>query len=320
MEFQPVDSLKLPRFAGIPTFFRLPHIEDPRGLDVAIFGVPFDGGQSYRTGSRFAPAEVRRMSAAVIKPFHPSFNVSPYDVLKIADLGDSPINPLDPAVSRQLIQDTVAKIVDAGVLPVAVGGDHSISLPILRAAAKTHGPLGLIQVDSHVDTGDEYFGSKYGNGTPFRRAVEEGLIDPRKWAQIGIRGPVYGDEEFSFIREHGVRSLTMDEVSRNGLDWVAQQLVWLKDTKCYVTFDIDAIDIAFAPATTSPVPGGLTSREALVLMRHLVDFPSIVGFDLVEVQPMYDVASITSILASLLIFEFLCTRAVVRRDDGRRVR
>lgn len=313
MELKPVPSLETPRYVGISTFFRLPHLTDPSGLDAAVLGVPFDGGQSLRTGSRFAPSEIRRMSCN-IKPYNPSLGINPYDYLKVADLGDSSVNPLDPTLSRELIQKSVARIVDVSAIPISIGGDHSIILPILRAVAHKYGPLALIQVDSHLDTGDTYFGIKYGGGTAFRRAVEENLIDTDKWVQIGIHGSMFGDDYFDFVREHGVRCVTMDQIQANGMQWALEQLDHLRNTACYVTFDIDAIDPAFAPGVTGPEPGGLTSLQALMLVRHLRQFTKLVGFDTVEVQPMYDVGSITSTLAAILAFEFLGAYAVARRD------
>lgn len=312
---KPLDSLVSPRFAGISTFFRLPWVTEPDGLDIAVFGVPFDGGQSYRTGSRFAPSEIRKVSST-IKPYNPSLGVSPYDHLNVADLGDSPVNPLDVDRSRELIQERVASIVRAGAIPVAVGGDHSITLPILRAVAAAHGPVSLIQVDSHLDTTDSYFGTRFGGGTPFRRAVEENLIDPKNWIQIGIRGSVYEADDYQFVRDHGCQCITGDDIYRNGFAWVLEQVKRIRNTKTYMTFDIDGIDPAFAPGTTAPVPGGPTSSDAVALVRALADFPNVVGFDLVEVQPLYDVGSVTSVLAAALTFEFICTRAVARRDGS----
>jgi agmatinase len=301
---KPIDSLNSPRFAGVSTFYRLPIVDDPAGLDVAIFGVPFDGGQSYRVGSRFAPNEIRKVSGG-IKPYHPSFQLSPYDHLAIADIGDSPVNPLDPAVSREWIEGFVDRIVTAGATPVAVGGDHSITLPILRALAKKHGPLAMIQLDAHLDTADSYFGTRFGGGTPFRRAVEEGILEPNDLYQIAIRGPVYESTEFDFVNERGIHCITMDQVAENGMDWVLEQLEPLRDKPLYFTLDIDGIDPAFAPGTTAPVPGGITSLETIRLLRNLRGFNNLVGFDVVEVQPAYDIGSVTSILASLLTFEFL---------------
>jgi agmatinase len=314
--YKPLDSLGSPRFAGISTFFRLPWVTTPDSLDVAVFGVPFDGGQSYRTGSRFAPAEIRRVSSTV-KPYNPSLRICPYDYLNVADLGDSPVNPLDAERSRELIEEHVVSVASAGAIPVAVGGDHSITLPILRAIAKKHGPVSLIQVDSHLDTTDAYFGTRFGGGTPFRRAMEENLIEPANWIQIGIRGSVYRGDEYDFVNDHGVQCITGDDIYRNGFPWVLEQVQRITDTTCYITFDIDGIDPAFAPGTTAPVAGGPTSSDAIALVRALATFRNVVGFDIVEVQPAYDVGSVTSILAAILTFEFICTRAVARRDaDG----
>jgi guanidinopropionase len=309
MGHQPIDSLQTPRFAGISSFFRLPIADTAEGLDVAVFGVPFDGGQSFRSGSRFAPGEIRRVSAGV-KPYNPSLGLSPYATLTIADVGDSPVNPLDSDMSRQQIADWAGAILGHRALPVAIGGDHSITLPLLRAVAAEHGgPVGLIQVDSHLDTGESYFGTRYGGGTPFRRAVEEGLIDPARWLQIGIRGPVYSEQDFDFVRDHGVRCLTMDEIYEHDRRWLLDNVAALAAEPCYITFDIDGVDPAFAPGTTAPVPGGITSTDAILLLRSLARFEDIVGFDIVEVQPAYDVGSVTSILAAHLTFEFLSSYA-----------
>ena len=247
----PTDSLQIPRFAGIQTFYRLPYVTDPKGLDAAVFGVPFDGGQSYRVGSRFAPAEIRKMSATV-KPYNPSIDIQPYDLLNVADVGDAPVNPLDPDKSRELIEAFASRIVNAGAIPVAVGGDHSITLPLLRAIAKKHGPVALIHVDSHLDTGEAYFGTRFGGGTPFRRAVEENLIDPKKWILVGIRGSLYSSTDFDFIRQHGALCITGDDIYEKGFKWVLEKLKSLHDHPCYCTFDIDGIDPAFAPGTTAP--------------------------------------------------------------------
>ncbi|MGV6874973.1 agmatinase [Pseudochelatococcus sp. B33] len=308
---KPANSLETPRFAGISTFFRLPTVADPDGLDLAVFGVPFDGGQSYRVGSRFAPAEIRKMSAT-IKPFNPALQVSPYDHLKVADLGDCPVNPLDPAKSRELIQSFVERVVAAGATPVAVGGDHSITLPILRALAKKHGPVALVQVDSHLDTGEAYFGTRFGGGTPFRRAVEEKLIDPKKWLQIGIRGSVYASDDFDFIRDHGATCITGEMIYEKGFPWVIEQIKTLRDSPCYCTYDIDGIDPAYAPGTTAPVPGGPNSSDAIAIVRAFSGFKQMVGFDIVEVQPAYDVGSVTSMLAASLTWEFISVQAAAR--------
>ena len=301
----PIDSQEIPRFSGISTFMRLPWITDLSQLDVAIIGVPFDGGQSYRTGSRFGPRSVRDVSGGV-KPFNVAMNVNPYKKHRIGDYGDFVTNPLSLEVSHRLITEQMLKVAEAGVIPVSVGGDHSISLPILRALAKVHGPLGLIHFDAHHDCWDKYFGSKYGGGTPFRRSVEEGLIDPKKMVQIGLRGPGYAEDDYAFGKAHGIRSIMIEEMYEGGIAVPMREMDRLRTEKCYVTFDIDAIDPAFAPGTTAPTPGGFTSSDAIRMIRHLKGFNT-VGFDVVEVQPMYDVSAMTSILAATLAFEYMCT-------------
>jgi agmatinase len=301
----PIDSQQIPRFSGISTFMRLPWITDLSKLDVAFIGVPFDGGQSYRTGSRFGPRSVRDASGGV-KPYNIAMKVNPYKKHRCGDYGDFTTNPLSLEVSHRLITEQMQKVADAKVIPVSVGGDHSISLPILRALAKVHGPLGLIHFDAHHDCWDQYFGSKYGGGTPFRRAVEEELISPRKMVQIGLRGPGYAEDDYAFGTAHGIRSIMIEEMYDHGIELVFKEMDRLRNEKCYVTFDIDAIDPAFAPGTTAPTPGGFTSSDAIRMIRHLKGFNT-VGFDVVEVQPMYDVSNMTSILAATLAFEYIST-------------
>jgi agmatinase len=302
---QPIDSQEIPRFSGVSTFMRLPWITDLSQLDVAIIGIPFDGGQSYRTGSRFGPRSVRDASGSV-KPYNIAMQVNPYKKHRIADYGDFVTNPLSLEVSHRLITEQMLKVSEAKVLPVSVGGDHSISLPILRALAKVHGPLGLIHFDAHHDCWDKYFGSKYGGGTPFRRAVEEGLINPKKMEQIGLRGPGYAEDDYAFGKSQGIRSIMIEEMYDRGIAVPLEEMNRLRTEKTYVTFDIDAIDPAFAPGTTAPTPGGFTSSDAIRMIRHLKGFNT-VGFDVVEVQPMYDVSCMTSILAATLAFEYIST-------------
>jgi guanidinopropionase len=302
----PVDSLAVPRFAGIATFLRLPWITDLSQLDVALVGVPFDGGQGYRSGARFAPRAVREASAA-IKRYNVATKTNPYARFRVGDYGDLVTNPLSLDDSHRRITEQMDPIVAAGVIPISVGGDHSISLPILRAIAKRHGRVGLIQFDAHHDCWDQYFGNKYGNGSPFRRAVEEDLVDPRKMVQIGLRGPGYSEDDYAFGAAHGIRSIMIEEMYDAGIAVVLAELERLRGEKCYVTFDIDSVDPAFAPATSSPTPGGFTSADAIRMIRNLKGFTT-VGFDVVEVSPMYDDASRTTcILAATLAFEYLCT-------------
>ncbi len=289
---------------------RLPHTRDLTGLDVALIGIPFDGAVSYRPGPRFAPREVR-MHSSLIRPYNPALQVSPFDVLQVADVGDVDVNPINLQDTYGLVERAVADALHAGVIPVCVGGDHSLSLPILRAMARKHGPVGLVHVDSHQDMWEEYFGNRYFHGTPFRRAVEEGLLDRKRVIQIGIRGPVYAETDFDFARQHGIRWITAGQVAREGLEWAKEQLLVVRGGPVYLSFDIDGVDPAFAPGTGTPEVGGLTSREAVELVRVLVGM-QLVGADVVEVSPPYDHAGITSMLAANILFEILSVIAATR--------
>ncbi len=317
-EFSPVDSFRSPRFAQLATFMRLPHTREVAGLDVALLGIPFDGGTSYRPGSRFGPRDIRQHSS-LIRPYNPVLQVSPFDVLKVADVGDVDINPIGIEDTYARVEQVVGEILDAKVIPLCVGGDHSLSLPLLRAVVKRHGPVGMVHVDSHQDMWEEYFGNKYFHGTPFRRAVEEGLLDTKRVIQIGIRGPVYAESDFDFARQRGIRWITARQVAGEGLDWVKEQLWVVRRGAVYLSFDIDGVDPAFAPGTGTPEVGGLTSREALELVRALVGV-QLVGADVVEVSPPFDHAGITSILAANIMFEILsviATTRVQREQDSK---
>ncbi|HEY7292397.1 MAG TPA: agmatinase [Vicinamibacterales bacterium] len=308
MPHQPRPSFRSPRFAQPATFMRLPHVEEPRGLDVAIVGVPFDGGTSYRPGSRLAPREIRSQSS-LIRPYNYFQRVAPFDRLNVADVGDIDAPPISIEKCYDVVESRVGAIADAGAHPLVVGGDHSISLPVLRALARAHGPLSLVQFDAHIDTWDEYFGGKYFHGTPFRRAIEEGVVDGRRFIQIGIRGPMYGEEDFDFHREHGITMLDIDQVKERGVAWAIDRIRMVASGATYVTFDIDAVDPAFAPGTGTPEVGGLTSHEAQRLVRGLGGL-TLVGADVVEVSPPFDgPGQITSLLAANLMFELLCAMA-----------
>jgi agmatinase len=308
MPHQPRASFQSPRFAQPATFMRLPFVENTRGLDVAIIGVPFDGGTSYRPGARLAPREIRSQSS-LIRPYSHFQKVAPFDRLNIADAGDIDAPPVSIEKCFDVVESRVGAIADAGTRPLVVGGDHSISLPVLRALARCHGPLALVQFDSHVDTWDEYFGSKYFHGTPFRRAIEEGVVDPKRFVQVGIRGPMYGEDDFDFHREHGITVIDIDQVKERGVAWTIDRIRMVVSGATYMTFDIDAVDPAFAPGTGTPEVGGLTSHEAQRLVRGLAGL-SLVGGDVVEVAPPYDgPGHITSLLAANLMFEFLCAMA-----------
>jgi agmatinase len=287
---------------------RLPHVEDPHGLDVAIVGVPFDGGTSYRPGARLGPREVRAQSS-LIRPYSYFQKVAPFDVLNVADVGDVDAPPVSIEKCYEAVEARIGAIADAKARPIVIGGDHSISLPILRALAKRHGPLALVQVDAHIDTWDEYFGGKYFHGTPFRRAIEERLIDGRRFIQVGIRGPMYGEDDLDFHREHGITMLDIDQVKARGIDWTIGEIRRIATGPMYLTFDIDGVDPAFAPGTGTPEVGGLTSHEAQRIVRGLGGL-AIVGGDIVEVSPLFDgPGQITALLAANIMFELLCAMA-----------
>jgi agmatinase len=300
----PVNALEYPRFAGIATFMRLPYIADPNLLDVALIGVPFDGGTTYRTGPRFGPRRIREQSA-IIRPYHPVLDLCPFERLRVGDYGDLSVNPISIEDTFQRITKGLAPVLQAGTVPMCVGGDHSILLPILRAIHAVHGPVGLIQLDAHSDTWDQYWGMKYSHGTPVRRAIEEGLLAEPNILQIGLRGQLYNANDLDFAREHKIMMMTAEEFHEHGLPLILEQLKLFKGIKTYLSLDIDVVDPAFAPGTGTPQVGGLSSVQILSLVRALrgLDF---VGSDLVEVSPQFDSADITSLLAANLLFEQLC--------------
>lgn len=309
---EPLSSFRSPRFAQPPTFMRLPHTRDLTGVDVAIAGAPYDGGTSYRPGARMGPREIRAQSS-LIRTWNYFLKVHPFERLRVVDYGDFDVPPIGIERAFEVIEQGAAAIHAAGATPLVVGGDHSISLPLLRAAAKAHGPLALVQFDSHIDTWDDYFGGPYFHGSPFRRAIEEGLIRRDRFVQVGIRGPMYGEDEFDFHREHGIRVVDIDGVKREGIDWTIDQMREVLEGPVYLTFDIDSVDPAYAPGTGTPEVGGLTSHEAQRLVRGLAGL-NLVGADLVEVAPPYDgPGQITSLLAANLMFEMLCVMAVRKR-------
>jgi agmatinase len=298
-----------PRFGQLATFMLLPATDSPEGLDVALLGIPYDGGVSYRSGARFGPRAVREQSS-LIRPWNPVLKVHPFDRLRVADCGDVDIVPISIERTHEAIERKIDIVVAAGARPLSIGGDHSITLPLLRALARRHGQLAVVHFDAHPDTWDEYFGSKLFHGTPFRRAIEEGIIDPKRMIQVGIRGPLYGPEDFAFHDEHGLEVLRIEPIKERGLPWAAERLARLRGMPLYCSFDIDACDPAYAPATGTPEVGGLTSWEALSLVRSLVG-TTLVGADVVEVSPPYDgPGQITSLLAANLAFEILSVMAL----------
>src|SRR4029453_7284525 len=305
---QPRASFQSPRFAQPATFMRLPLVEDAHGLDVALVGVPFDGGTSYRPGARLAPREIRAQSS-LIRSYSYFQKVAPFDRLNVADVGDIDAPPVSIEKCYDAVEARIGAIADAGARPLVVGGDHSISLPVLRALARRRGPLALVQFDAHIDTWDEYFGGKYFHGTPFRRAIEEGIVDGNRFVQVGIRGPMYGEEDFEFHRENGIRMIDIDQVKNRGIAWVTEEIRRAVTGPAYMTFHMDGGARGFGPGLGRPEVGGLTSHEAQRLVRGLAGL-DLVGGDVVEVAPLFDgPGHITSVLAANLMFEFLCVLA-----------
>jgi agmatinase len=295
---------------GATPFFRLPVVNVEAaspyaGLDAVVIGVPFDAATTYRPGARFAPYEIRRVSA-LLQTFHPSHKLDVFSTLRVADGGNVAFPPFAPAIVREVIENEIAAILTAGAVPFAVGGDHSIALPALRAVAKKHGPLAVVHVDAHLDTSDaEVWGDAFHHGTPLRHAIEEGLIARGQLHQVGIRATWGYPEEGALAANHGAALYDPDVVAARGISSVAADIAGaVGDRPTYITFDIDGVDPAFAPGTGTPVPGGLTSREAISLLRGLAGV-NVVGMDLVEVCPAFDHADITSYLAAHLLFEGL---------------
>jgi guanidinopropionase len=320
---EPVDAAIVPRFGAIPTFMRLPHIPDPARVDIALIGVPWDGGTTNRAGARHGPREIRNMSSFMRKVHHVS-RIAPYELARIADLGDAPVNPIDLKDSLGRIEGFFRKVHAAGAVPLSAGGDHLITLPILRAIAAER-PVGLIHFDAHSDTNDRYFGDNlYTHGTPFRRAVEEELLDPKRTVQIGIRGSIYGAGDMDFAERSGMRVIYMEEFCRLGEEKaIAEARRVAGDGPTYVSFDVDGLDPVFAPGTGTPEIGGLTTREAQHIVRGLQGL-NLVGGDVVEVSPPFDPSGNTALVGATFMFEIMCilADAVARRKsragEGRR--
>lgn len=309
--YQPIDSIITPRFAGPSTFMRLPILSDPRETDIAIFGVPWDGGTTNRPGPRHGPRQVREMSS-MIRRFHPVARVSPFQLCRVADLGDSPTNPIDLLRALETIGTFARSIVEAGATPIAIGGDHLCSLPLLRAF-RDNAPLALIHFDAHFDMADTYFeGLKYTHGTPFRRAIDEGLIDPKRTVQIGIRGSTYDNDQEDWVVEQGVRVIRIEEVDELGMKGVQSEIHRVVgQSTAYLSFDVDSVDPAFAPGTGTPEFGGLLPREVNSLLRGLNGI-NLVGADVVEVSPPFDASGSTAFVAANVAFEVLCLMAMAR--------
>ncbi len=305
-KIKPISSMTTPRFADVATFFRLPIVKDLKKLDYCICGVPWDGGTTNRPGARHGPREIRNASS-LVRLYHPVSLKSPYDKYNVADIGDCPVNPADLNDSLKKIENFYIEIKNSKTMPLSIGGDHLISLPILRGIQKQK-PVGLFQFDSHSDTWDSYFGGyKYTHGTPFRRAIEENLINPEKYVILGLRGSLYDPEDLSWAKKQGVTIITIDEYYELGFKKSIKKIYdVLKDSETYFTFDIDGIDPTFAPGTGTPEVGGFSVREAQLIIRALksLDF---VGGDVVEVSPPFDVNNLTSHVAATIAYEMLCT-------------
>lgn len=312
MHYQPTDALEFPRFAGVRTFARLPHVPTTDDVDVAIVGLPFDTGATYKVGARFGPEAIRSASA-LLRPYNRELQVNVFETLSCVDYGDSPIVPGYIEASYDQMQATIQPIAQAGVIPWGLGGDHSITLAELRAIAAIHGPVALVHFDAHCDLWDGYFGQRYTHGTPFRRAVEEGLILPEKSVQLGMRGPVYDEQDVALPTEFGFFSLSTTELLAHSPAEIGQRVRdRVGTTKAFLTFDVDFIDPAFAPGTGTPEIGGPSSFQGLGYLRACNGIEW-VGGDVVEVLPAHDHAQLTAQLAAQVSYEFLSMVACSRK-------
>jgi guanidinobutyrase len=302
---QPLGGNVMPRFGGPATMMRLPTQEDATGLDACFIGVPFDIGTSNRSGTRFGPRQIRAESC-LLRPYNMGTRAAPFDALAVADIGDVATNPYNLADSIRLITEHYTRILKAGCKPLTLGGDHTIALPILRAIAAKHGPVGLVHVDAHADINDNMFGEPIAHGTPFRRAVEEGLLDCKRVVQIGLRGTGYAAEDFDWPRQQGFRVVQAEECWYKSLaPLMGEVRDQLGRGPVYITFDIDGLDPSVASGTGTPEPGGLTGSQGLEIIRGCRGL-NVVGGDLVEVSPPYDPTGNTALLAAGLLFEMLC--------------
>jgi len=305
--FQPVDAAVTPRFSGIATFMRTQRHDISAELDVALVGVPFDIGVNYRTGARQGPAAVREASR-LIRRVHPASAIAPYDICNVADVGDAPVNPIDLGKSIDMIEAFFARIHAAGAVPISIGGDHTIPLPILRALAR-QAPVGVVQIDSHADTLDTLADTKINHATTFRRGVEEGVIDPKRVIQIGLRGSRFSPDDIKWGQDKGFTCITIDQYEAIGRARVIEEIHRVVGQgPTYITIDIDGIDPAWAPGTGVPEIGGLSPREVQMMLRSLQG-RHLVGGDICEVAPCFDPTGITAVTAANLMWEMLCVVA-----------
>jgi len=312
---QPMSGLVTPRFGGIATFYRLPHVplDEAKDLDIGIVGVPWDGGTTNRPGPRHGPRQMRDQSS-MVRRMHQTSHIVPYDLANVADLGDAPVNPANVDDALKRVEGHYKKIVAKGIRPLSAGGDHLCSLPILRALAAKK-PLGMIHFDAHTDLYDGYFGGfKYTHGTPFRRAIEEGLLDPKRVIQIGLRGSMYDLDDFEFGEKAGVRLVRIEEAMEKGPKAIMEEARRIVgDGETYVSFDIDMLDPVYAPGTGTPEIGGFTTFQAQQMLR-LLQGVNIVGADVVEVSPPFDPSGLTAFAGTVMMFEILCVMAKAVAD------
>jgi agmatinase len=311
----PIDSSKTPRYAGPASFARLPRLEQVEHADIVVAGVPFDSGVSYRPGARFGPNHIREASR-LLRPYNPALDVSPFAATQVADAGDIVANPFDIHEAIATVEAAALDLTSTGSRLVTLGGDHTIALPLLRAAARRHGPVALLHFDAHLDTWDTYFGAEYTHGTPFRRAVEEGLLDTEAISHVGTRGPLYGKRDLEDDRRFGFGIVTAGDVFRQGVEEVIAKLRTRLGTRpLYISIDVDVMDPAFAPGTGTPEAGGISSRELLEILRGLAGL-NLIGADVVEVAPVYDHAEITGVAASHIAYDLLSLLALRQAERG----
>ena len=300
----PVDASVNPRYSGIATFARLPRIEDVPRADIAVVGIPFDSGVSYRPGTRFGPSHVRE-SSRLLRPYNPAQDVSPFQLAQVVDAGDIPVNPFDLTEAVTEVERAALALGEQVQRLVAIGGDHTVALPLLRAVAAKHGPVAVLHFDAHLDTWDTYFGAPITHGTPFRRASEEGLIDLTASCHVGTRGPLYSKQDLEDDERLGFSIVSSEYIEEHGVEAAIDRILTrIGDRPLYVSIDIDVLDPAHAPGTGTPEAGGLTSRELLRILRALRE-RDIVGADVVEVSPAYDHAQMTGIAASHVVYELV---------------
>ncbi len=309
--YLPLSGNELPRYAGIATFMRLPHIsvEQAEDVQIGLIGVPWDGGTTNRPGARHGPRQMRDLSTMVRNVHHVS-GIKPFHLCRCADLGDSPVNPVDIDDTLNRIERFYQRVVEKGILPLSAGGDHLVTLPIMRALCKPTGPnnpCAMVHIDAHTDTWDRYFGeSKYTHGTPFRRAIEEGLLDPERIVQIGIRGGLYSDNDKKWGLDQGIRVIEIEEFFNLGVDAVVEEIRKIVgDQPCYLSFDVDALDPVYAPGTGTPEIGGINTAQAQQMLRGLRGL-NFIGGDVVEVSPPFDPSGNTALVAVTMMFEILC--------------